>query len=85
MMWPGSDFEYKGLNCTFVGIFNKTEKLENRVDTALSWFLHPKTPVSLVMLYIEQPDEYEHAYGYESPVVSFIVLLWCLLVHHVCF
>lgn len=62
---------YNGINCTFTGIFDKSERVESRVDTAISWFSHPETPVNLVMLYIEQPDEFEHAYGYDSPVVSF--------------
>lgn len=70
MMWSGSEFDYNGINCTFTGIFNKSEQFEDRVDTAISWFSHPKTPANLVMLYIEQPDEFSHAYGYESPVVS---------------
>lgn len=73
-MWSGSEFDYNGINCTFTGIFNKSEQFEDRVDTAISWFSHPKTPANLVMLYIEQPDEFSHAYGYESPVVSTLFL-----------
>lgn len=42
----------------------------DRVDTALSWFVHPKTPTNLVMLYIEEPDTMGHMYGPESDVVS---------------
>ena len=69
MMWPGSDFEYDGLNCTFTGIFNEKVEWEERVDTALSWFTDEKTPANLVMLYIEEPDSHGHIYGPDSPVV----------------
>lgn len=69
-MWAGSNFEYNSTKCTFTETFIENEKIERRIDTALSWFSHPKTPANLVMLYIEQPDEYSHAYGHESPVVS---------------
>lgn len=71
-MWAGSEYEYQNHKCTFTGVYNETEKPEERVDTALSWFKHPKTPANLVMLYVEQPDLFGHAYGYESSIVSFI-------------
>lgn len=71
MMWPGSNFDYKGINCTFVGNFDGNMKWEQRVDIALSWFTHKRTPANFVMLYIEEPDAHGHIYGPESPVVSF--------------
>lgn len=70
MMWPGNDFEYTGINCTFSLTFNAKEPWIKRVDTALSWFTHPKTPANLVMLYIEEPDAMAHVFGPESDVVS---------------
>lgn len=70
MMWPGHDFEYAGVNCTFSQSFNTKEPWINRVDTALSWLSDPKTPANLVMLYIEEPDTVGHVYGPESDVVS---------------
>lgn len=72
MMWPGSDFEYKGKNCTFTMKLDKNVSFEERVDKAMSWFTHKETPVNLIMLYIEQPDAYSHVYGPESIQVSII-------------
>lgn len=72
MMWPGSNFEYKGKNCTFTGVFNENMKWEDRADIALSWFSDVKTPANLVMMYIEEPDSHGHIYGPDSPVVRLI-------------
>lgn len=72
MMWTGSNFDYNGTKCTFIQEFNPDIKLEDRVDTALSWFLDKKTPANLVMLYLDEPDEHGHAYGPESDVVKFL-------------
>lgn len=69
-MWPGADFEFNEKKCTFSELFDESQKYENRVDTAISWFTHPKTPANLILLYIEQPDMYAHAYGTKSPQVS---------------
>lgn len=68
-MWTGSNFDYNGINCTFIQALDEKIKFEDRVDTALSWFTHEKTPVNLVMMYFEEPDEHGHAYGPDSPVV----------------
>lgn len=73
MMWPGSDFDYNGINCTFTGVFDFDYQWKDRVDTALSWFRDEKTPANFVMLYIEDPDEHGHAYGPESNTVGISV------------
>lgn len=70
MMWPGHEFEYGGVNCTFSVPFNKTSSWNRNVDKALSWFIHPKTPVNLAMMYVNQPDSKGHAYGPQSNKVS---------------
>lgn len=72
-MWPGSDFKYDGISCTFTGKFDEKMKWEERVDTALSWFTDEKTPANLVMLYIEEPDSHGHIYGPESTVVRVFI------------
>lgn len=69
-MWPGSDLEYKGVNCTFTDVFNFDSPWMDRVDTALKWFQDKRTPANLVMLYIEDPDEHAHAYGPDSMEVN---------------
>lgn len=70
-MWPGGDYEYNGVKCTFTRSFNKTVEFEERVDTVMSWFTDKKTPANLVFLYFEQPDEITHIYGPESDRVRF--------------
>lgn len=70
MMWIGSDFEYKGKNCTFTMKLNKNISFEERVDTVMTWFTHAKTPANLVMMYIEQPDGDAHKFGPDSVQVS---------------
>lgn len=70
MMWSGSNFPYDNVTCTFTMAYNTTVPWVERIDTALSWFNHPKTPVNLVMLYIEYPDTLEHIYSPDSAIVS---------------
>nr|CAD7442890.1 unnamed protein product [Timema bartmani] len=49
--------------------YNTSISWEERVDTAIGWFLHPVTPANLVMLYIEEPDASSHIFGPESQQV----------------
>lgn len=73
--WPGSEFEYNGVSCTFPGKYKFGSNFEKRVDKVMSWFKHEKTPANLVMFYIEQPDDESHKYGPESMEVM------CLYYH----
>lgn len=43
--------------------FNRTIDFEQRINTLISWFTHPKTPINFGMLYIEEPDYHGHAIG----------------------
>jgi ectonucleotide pyrophosphatase/phosphodiesterase family protein 5 len=36
---------------------------KERIDILISWFNHPKTPINLGMLYIEEPDFHGHGIG----------------------
>lgn len=69
--WPGGDFEYHGIKCTFTRSFNKSVAFEERVDTVMTWFRDQQTPANLVFLYFEQPDEVAHIYGPDSKQVNF--------------
>lgn len=71
-MWPGGDFDYNGINCTFRRSFDKSFPLEKRVDEAMEWLTHETTPANLVMLYFEQPDGQSHIFGPESMEVSYL-------------
>lgn len=70
MMWAGSNYDYNGIKCTFTGTFNMNETYEDRIDTALSWFIDGKTPANLVMMYFEEPDWDAHIFGPDSVEVS---------------
>lgn len=37
-----------------------------RLDTLISWFRHPYTPINFGMLYIEEPDYHGHGIGINS-------------------
>lgn len=69
-LWPGGDYEYIGVNCTFSRTFNASVPFKERIDTAMSWLTHETTPANLVMLYIEAPDQHAHKYGPDSIQVS---------------
>lgn len=71
-MWPGGDYEYKNVSCTFYQTFNGSIPFEKRIDTIMEWFTHEKTPTNLVMLYIEEPDQESHMYGPDSIQVSLL-------------
>lgn len=63
MMWPGSVFEYGGITPAYAQGFNDTINWEERIDTLISWFLHPTKPINLGILYIEEPDYHGHFIG----------------------
>ncbi|GAB1867832.1 Ectonucleotide pyrophosphatase/phosphodiesterase family member 4 [Camponotus japonicus] len=67
MMWPGSAFEYQGTSPTFAQPFNDSISWKDRVDTLISWFVHPTNPINFGILYIEEPDYHGHTAGINSP------------------
>ncbi|XP_076174778.1 ectonucleotide pyrophosphatase/phosphodiesterase family member 5 isoform X2 [Ptiloglossa arizonensis] len=67
MMWPGGIYEYQGISPTFSQNFNGTVPWEERIDTLLSWFVHPIHPINFGVLYIEEPDNSGHVIGINSP------------------
>lgn len=78
MMWSGSEFEYNGTSCTFMEKFVFEKNWQERIDTIIGWLTHEKTPANLVMLYIEQPDDKSHLYGYKSNEVNFGIDSLCI-------
>lgn len=66
MMWPGSIYEYQGISPTFSQNFNGSIPWEERIDTLISWFVHPEHPINLGILYIEEPDYHGHMIGINS-------------------
>ncbi|XP_076297014.1 bis(5'-adenosyl)-triphosphatase enpp4 isoform X1 [Lasioglossum baleicum] len=73
MMWPGGVFEYQGVSPTFSQNFNETIPWEERIDTLISWFVHPIHPINFAVLYIEEPDYHGHIVGINSPVFDNIL------------
>ncbi|GAB0087335.1 bis(5'-adenosyl)-triphosphatase enpp4 [Sergentomyia squamirostris] len=74
MMWPGSDFSYSGVNCTYVQAYNKTITWDERVDRAISWLRNPEKPANLIMMYFEDPDSHGHIYGPDSKVIRDLIV-----------
>lgn len=70
MMWPGTDFKYQNVSCSYTHNFNVTESWYSRIDLALSWFQQKINSANLVMVYIEEPDRHGHAFSPDSDVVS---------------
>ncbi|XP_021925441.1 bis(5'-adenosyl)-triphosphatase enpp4-like isoform X2 [Zootermopsis nevadensis] len=75
MMWPGGGDEvYQNTTLTFSHGYNSSVPFSDRVDTVLSWILHPQTPANLVFLYFEEPDKTAHVYGPESQEVQEVIV-----------
>lgn len=72
MMWPGSNFEYQGQNCSFTQVLDKKMHWTKRIETIMSWFKDDSKPANLVMMYMEEPDEEGHAYSPDAEVVCYL-------------
>lgn len=73
MMWPGSNFNYSGVECTHSLKYNSSVPLMDRVDTMMKWLTHPTNPANLVMFYSEQPDKLAHVVGPDSQNITKVV------------
>lgn len=73
MMWPGSDYQYDGVACTYSRHFNMSMNYTERVDEAFDWILNTTNPPNLIMFYIEEPDTHAHAFGPESQTITDLV------------
>nr|QHO60755.1 salivary pyrophosphatase [Sergentomyia schwetzi] len=74
MMWPGSDFSYAGVNCTYVQAYNRSISWDDRVDRSISWLRNPEKPANLIMMYFEDPDSHGHIYGPDSLVIRDLII-----------
>lgn len=71
MMWPGGEFGYTALKIKATFAQPLTEiPWDKRIETVISWFKHKDTPANFVMMYLNQPDSQEHAFGPDSAEVS---------------
>ncbi|XP_060535663.1 bis(5'-adenosyl)-triphosphatase ENPP4-like [Cylas formicarius] len=70
MMWPGGDYSYQGKNITYTKSFQVGYDWHKRVDTTVEWILNPEKPANLVMLYFEEPDNHDHAFGPSSATIK---------------
>lgn len=70
MMWPGSNFDYEEVKCTYTQQFSANVSFVERVDTLIKWITDNKNPANLVMFYIEEPDTFAHAFGVTSEKVT---------------
>lgn len=75
MMWPGSDFPYQNVSCSYVDKFDLNATWYSRIDTTLTWFQNTTNPANLAMVYVEEPDRHGHGYSPDSDVVRYLFLL----------
>jgi len=71
-MWPGSNHPY-GPNETLPTHFqrwNGSWTFEDRVDLMIDMITHPESPANIVFIYLEEPDNFGHAFGPESPEIK---------------
>lgn len=66
MMWPGSDFPYNGIHCTYFQKLDEKMSWTKRMEMVMKWILNDKKAAKLIMWYMEQPDSESHAYGTDS-------------------
>lgn len=65
-MWPGGDYNYSGINPTYLHTLDETIPFEKRMDEAVEWILDPEKPANLVLLHLEEPDATGHVFGPDS-------------------
>ncbi|KAL5278727.1 hypothetical protein ACFFRR_003381 [Megaselia abdita] len=73
MMWPGSNYEYSGIKCSYNQNYSADVPLMGRVDTMIEWLTKEKDPPNLVMFYSEQPDKLAHVVGPEAQNITDMV------------
>lgn len=70
MMWPGSDFPYRGRHCSHYQRLDEKMSWRRRTAKVMSWIKDIERPAKLIMWYMEQPDSDAHAYGPMSQPVK---------------
>lgn len=73
MMWPGSNFNYTGVGCTYTQAYNSSVLLKDRVDIMMKWLTDSTKPANLVMFYSEQPDKLAHIVGPDTQNITDVV------------
>lgn len=72
-MWPGSDVEIGGAYPTDFLPYNASLGFEERVRTLIGWFLREEQPITLGLLYWEEPDVSGHAHGPDSVLMDEVI------------
>lgn len=72
IMWAGCQAPIKGVTPTRHLPFNRAMNISSRIDLMVEWF-KDKYPINLGLLYYEQPDEFGHQYGPDSPNVTAMI------------
>ncbi|CAD7090633.1 unnamed protein product [Hermetia illucens] len=66
LMWPGSEFAYKNVTCSYTIRYQTGKSLYELANIAFEWLTNGKRPANLVMMYINQPDRAGHLHGFAS-------------------
>jgi len=70
MMWPGTDFAYDGVNCTYRRSFDPTPNFTDYIDEMFEWINDMERPANLLLFHVHEPDSHAHAYGPDHPKVN---------------
>jgi len=71
-MWPGADVKIHNSFPTHYMPYNESVSFEDRVAKIIEWFTS-KEPISLGLLYWEDPDDMGHHLGPESPLMGPVI------------
>ncbi|XP_036406121.1 ectonucleotide pyrophosphatase/phosphodiesterase family member 5 [Megalops cyprinoides] len=71
-MWPGSDVEIHQMYPTHYLPYNASMSFQDRVQKLIDWFTQEQ-PISLGVLYWEEPDESGHRLGPDSPLMNEVI------------
>ncbi|KAM8777586.1 ectonucleotide pyrophosphatase/phosphodiesterase family member 5 [Rhynchonycteris naso] len=71
-MWPGTDVRIHKSFPTHYMLYNESVSFEDRVAKIIEWFTSEE-PISLGLLYWEEPDDMGHNLGPDSPLMGPVI------------
>lgn len=72
MMWVGCEAPIKGVTPTYHIPYDAAVSNFSKIDSLIKWFTS-EYPINLGLLYFDQPDDFAHTYGPDSPQVTAMI------------
>jgi len=70
MRWPGSEFPYDDVHCTYIQPYGFLPKFTTYIDKMFEWINYKERPANLLLFHLHEPDSHAHAYGPDHPKVT---------------